>query len=438
MAIRLWGGLECTVNRVRDNYSDQIIRTGHENRVDDLDCFASLGIRTLRYPLLWERTVANDRSDWRWPDKRLSRLRELGIDPIVGLLHHGSGPRFTGLLDPEFPRLFSEYARSVAERYPWVNRYTPINEPLTTARFSCLYGHWYPHAADKNSFARAFLSQCKAIVLAMQQVRLVNPAAQLIQTEDLGKTFGTGELRYQVDFENSRRWITWDLLCGIVNSDHAMWKYFRWAGIPESELAWFQECPCHPDVIGINHYVTSDRFLDEHVDRYPEKVLGGNGRDRYADVEAVRTLHSEDLGPEARIAEAWRRYRLPIAITEAHLGCAEPLQQARWFYEMWEAARSQASERANIIAVTAWSLLGAFDWDSLLTERHNHYERGVFELKKGRVEPTLLAQLLCDLANGTALPAGHPVLNEIGWWHSPERIQYHGNVDEVGLQLTSA
>ena len=47
--------------------------------------------------------------------------------------------------------------RAVAERYPWVEHYTPVNEPLTTARFSGLYGHWYPHARDDGAFLRALL-----------------------------------------------------------------------------------------------------------------------------------------------------------------------------------------------------------------------------------------------------------------------------------------
>ena len=44
---------------------------------------------------------------------------------------------------------------TVAERYPWVRRYTPVNEPLTTARFSALYGLWYPHVRDDAAFLRA-------------------------------------------------------------------------------------------------------------------------------------------------------------------------------------------------------------------------------------------------------------------------------------------
>src|SRR3712207_7520391 len=70
-----------------------------------------------------------------------------------------------------YTTLFRSYAGAVARRYPWVSDYTPVNEPLTTARFSALYGHWYPHAKDDRSFARALLNQCRAVVLAMAAIR---------------------------------------------------------------------------------------------------------------------------------------------------------------------------------------------------------------------------------------------------------------------------
>src|SRR5205085_3518138 len=123
-------------------------RNGHASRDGDLERFASLGIRAIRYPVLWERT-APERiadADWSWPDSRLPALRELGMTPIVGLVHHGSGPRRTSLLHPCFATGLAEFAGAVAARYPWVEHWTPVNEPLTTARFSGLYGVWYPHA----------------------------------------------------------------------------------------------------------------------------------------------------------------------------------------------------------------------------------------------------------------------------------------------------
>src|SRR5688572_29353624 len=216
--LELWAGLECTVNRVGDRYLDQLERSGHAIRIADLNRLAELGIRTVRYPVLWERTAPRglDCIDWSWADERLGRLRELNLKPIVGLLHHGSGPLETNLLDPEFPQKFAAFAAAVAQRFPWVTDYTPINEPLTTARFSALYGHWYPHARDPLTFARALLNQCRGIVCSMRAIREINPAAQLVQTEDLGKTFSTPTLSYQAEFENRRRWLTFDLLSARV------------------------------------------------------------------------------------------------------------------------------------------------------------------------------------------------------------------------------
>ena len=422
--LELWAGVECTVNRVGDEYYDQLERNGHGERASDLELFAELGVRALRYPVLWERTAPDgiESADWSWAHERLSRLRDLGVRPIVGLVHHGSGPRSTSLVDTAFPEKLARYARAVAERFPWIDAYTPVNEPLTTARFSGLYGHWYPHACDDLTFARALLTQCRAIALSMRAIREVNGSAQLIQTEDLGKTFSTRTLAYQAAFENERRWLSYDLLCGRVKRGHPMWRYLRRVGIGQSELDWFVDNPSPPDIIGINHYLTSERFLDERTGRYPSCTHGGNGRHRYADVEAVRVRAEGTAGPRLLIKETWERYGLPLAVTEAHLGCTRE-EQMRWLKGVWDAAQSAQREGADVRAVTAWSLLGAFDWNSLLTRFAGHYEPGVFDLRASvPPRPTALAHMLRDLAAGREHE--HPVLQAPGWWRRLARLQY--------------
>ncbi len=421
--LELWGGVECTVNRVGDQYFDQLERSGHTTRIADLELFAELGVRALRYPVLWERTAPDglQHADWSWADERMARLRELGIRPIIGLVHHGSGPRYTSLADPAFPEKLALFARAVAERYPWVENYTPVNEPLTTARFSGLYGHWYPHGHDDLTFARALLIQSRAIVLSMRAVREINPAARLIQTEDLGKTFSSRALAYQAKFDNERRWLTYDLLCGRVRPDHAMWDYFEWAGVGESDLRWFVENPCVPDIIGINYYVTSERFLDERLERYPPCSHGGNGQHSYADVEAVRVRAEGLAGPQALLREAWDRYKLPLVVTEAHLSCTRE-EQLRWLKEIWDGAERLRGDGVGTRAVTAWSLLGAYDWSNLLTRAEGYYEPGVFDLRAPRPRPTALARMLQNLA--TRGEYDHPVLDAPGWWHRLDRLLY--------------
>ncbi|HYF11186.1 MAG TPA: family 1 glycosylhydrolase, partial [Actinomycetota bacterium] len=178
--VELWGGIECTHARIGAHRFDQLERSGHLTRPDDLDLIADLGLRALRYPVLWERVAPDGdlaRADWSSTDERLGRLRDLGVRPIVGLLHHGNGPKDTDLLDPAFPERFAAFAAAVAYRYPWVDEYIPINEPLTTARFCGLYGFWHPHRTDAASFARILHHQLRGSFLAMQAIRHVNPNA---------------------------------------------------------------------------------------------------------------------------------------------------------------------------------------------------------------------------------------------------------------------
>ena len=421
--VELWGGVECTCRRVGDAYSDQLTRSGHRDRLTDLDRFAELGLRTLRYPVLWEHVApaSLDHPDWRWPDERLPHLQALGIEPIVGLVHHGSGPRYTALNQPNFAPELARYAGLVAARYPWVRYYTPVNEPLTTARFSGLYGLWYPHGTSDAVFVRLLYNQVLGTKLAMQAIRRVNSAAQLVQTEDLGQTHATTALADQATFENHRRWLTFDLLSGAVTRHHPLWRYLRRHGLSAAELHAFQHDPLPPDILGINYYATSERFLDDRLAHYPGQstMPAVSGRPTYVDTEAVRVADASLIGLEGLLQQAWARYGRPLAVTESHLGCTRE-EQMRWLHQAWEATNRLRANGVDIRGLTVWSLLGAFDWDNLLTRDGASYESGAFDLRGGEPRPTALCKMVQNLARHGHHE--HPVLQGPGWWERPMRF----------------
>jgi dTDP-4-dehydrorhamnose reductase len=419
----VWAGLECTYNRVGDRYRDQLAETGHYARSGDIDRLAALGVTGIRYPVLWERHAHDGEEAWRVTDRALERLRELGIPVIAALMHHGSGPRHTSLLSPDFAPRLARFAGQVAARYPWVKRFVPVNEPLSTARFAALYGHWHPHRRDAESFAHAIVKQVLGIQAAMAAIRRVTPDAELVLSEDLGQTHATPRLQYQAAFENERRWLSVDLACGHVRPGHRMWRSLaRWPDIEEA-LERLAEAPCVPQLVGLNHYVTSERWLDERVERYPGLPAGGNGRDTYVDIEAVRAPGSPAVGPHALIRQAWERYRLPLAITEAHLAGTRE-QQLRWLDRIWQAACRAREEGVDLRAVQAWSSFGAYDWASLVTRADGEYESGLFDVRSPAPRRTALASMVCGLArHGTW---HHPALEGHGWWeHDRARVPRH-------------
>jgi dTDP-4-dehydrorhamnose reductase len=419
--LELWGGVECTVNRVGDRWFDQAAMSGHDIRDSDLDRFAAIGLRTLRYPVLWECLAPDtpDEIDWRWADARMGRLRELGITPIVGLLHHGSGPRYTSLLDSRFPEMLARFAGSVAARYPWVVDFTPVNEPLTTARFSGLYGHWYPHHRNDRDFVRALLNQTRGTVLAMRAIREVTPTARLVQTEDCGRSFGTSATGAQVTHEAHRRWLTWDLLTGAIRDGHPLLAFLRGAGMTSNDEAFLSAADCPPDILGLNYYLTSDRYLDHRLDLYPATTHGSNQAMSYADVDAVRARPEGIEGHLAHLLAAWHRYHRPLALTEVHLGCTRE-EQMRWLMESWDGAVEARAAGADVRAVTAWALLGSHEWDSLVTREQGHYEPGVFDVRGPAPRPTAIASMVASLAIGER--PHHPTLTGSPWWRRPDRM----------------
>lgn len=425
-ALELWGGHECTVNRVGDCWFDQTVRSGHEHRIDDLALFANLGIRKLRYPALWERISPGDpeRRDFQWTDERLAEIRQLGMGPILTLCHHGSGPHYTSLLHDSFALGLAHHAAAVAERYPWVEDYTPVNEPLTTARFSALYGFWYPHLRDETAFWVALLNQTDATRLAMHAIRQVNSAARLVQTDDLGFCHASPPLQRIADFQNERRWMGWDLLCGMVVPGHALWDRIVACGL-ESRLRTIADDPSPPDIIGVNHYLSSERLLDHRIERHGERALadralGASDGVVHVDVDAVRKLPDEVIGLAGLVEQAWERYHVPVAITECHLGSTRE-EQARWFIDAWREGERLRGRGVDLRAVTAWSLLGAYDWNRMVTRFVGHYESGVFDVRGGSARPTLMARMLKDLAEG-GRPT-EPGLQVPGWWRERREDQ---------------
>lgn len=408
----LWVSPEPTVARVdATRLVDQLARTGHDHRHDDVALLASLGVDASRTPVLWEHAAPADPAsvDLSWARERLGALREAELEPIVTLLHHGSGPRYTDLLDPAFPALFADYAETVARAFPWVRRWTPINEPLTTARFSTLYGIWYPNQRDDRAFGRAMVHQTFAQLDAMARIRAVNPAAQLVLTEDLQAfTAADAGVRDYVAHLRDRMYLSIDLLAGRVDEGHPLFSFLvERCGVLRAELAAVRERASAPDLVAFNHYPHSERYLftagDGSIGDVPRVYVAGEA------VPRVRPL----------LRAAARRLRLPVALAEVHVHAPEA-ERVRWLAQHVDDVRALRAEGVDVRAVGVWAAFGMTDWHSLLRNDDGVAEDGVFTFAADGETPrrTAVADAVEQLARTGAIAApGTP-----GWWERDDRI----------------
>ena len=416
--LEVWAGIESSHLRVRERTVDQLRATGHASRLDDLDRLAELGVTAVRYPVLWGWGTPGSETDWAWADTRVHGLIERGIRPILGLLHHGFGPVGVDPLASDYPDRFARYSRLVAERYPGAD-FLPINEPLTTARFAGIYGHWWPHRRDDPSFVRLLIQQCLAIRAATRVIRELRPGASVMVNEDTGVTQGTAALQAAVDFDNERRWLTWDLLEGRVNEHHPLWSYLR--SVPEAAegLATLASDPEPPDILGIDHYVTSDRYLDHRTELFPARYRGEGHGLYYADVEAVR-VDGAIVRPFSRaIEEVWGRYAKPVALAEVQLA-GVVADRVAWWDEAMRVAHAARVDGVDLRAVTTWAAFGAQDWSSLLMEDAGEYEPGAFDV----VGEVAVATPLAEAIRATSLGGGPTGAADGGWWRQASRFRY--------------
>jgi dTDP-4-dehydrorhamnose reductase len=209
------------------------------------------------------------------------------------------------------------------------------------------------------------------------------------------------------------------MLCGKIDPGHALWDYLLENGAGADELLWFKDNACPPDIIGVNYYITSERWLDHRPERYPESHRTTYRGIPHADIECPRVLATPTPGIGPLLQETWDRYGLPVAVTEAHID-ANREDQLRWLVEIWNAARKVQQGGADIRAVTVWALLGSFDWNCLVTECRGYYEPGPFDVRGPQPRATAVATAMRELASGR--PLSHPVLQGQGWWRRPGRF----------------
>jgi beta-glucosidase len=329
---------------------DEYELTEHYARWEsDLRLFTELGLRAVRYGIPWHRiNPARGEWDFRWADEPLERLLDLGIAPVVDLVHYGLPAWIEGAyLNPDYPDLVAEYAGRIAERFRGrIHTYTPLNEPRITAWYCGRLGWWPPFGRSWRGFVSVMLGVCRGIVRTVERLRAIDPDIVDVHVDatDLYSTaFET------LEAESVRRqaivFLALDLVSGRVRPGHPLFDWLLAHGADATDLEEFERRSVQPDLVGINLYpMFSEKRLVASRD-------GVRVRMRYATADIVD-----------RLAVAyWERYQRPLLISETASEGTVARRRA-WLDASVHATARVRARGIPLVGYTWWPLFALVTW----------------------------------------------------------------------------
>ncbi len=366
---------------------DEMEKCKHYERWrEDFDCTEQLGVRFLRYgPPLHRTHLGANRYDWSFADETFADLRQREITPIVDLCHFGVPDWIGNFQNPDFPRIFAEYAAAFARRFPWVQLYTPVNEMYVCAKFSAHYGWWNEQLASDHAFVTALKHIVKANVLAMHAILAVRPDALFIQSESSEYFHAENPKAIKpAEILNAERFLSLDLNYGLrVNSE--MYEFLLDNGMTRAEYHFFLDNQRkHHCIMGNDYYATNEhRVAPDGSTQASGEIFG------YCEITR----------------QYYERYLLPVMHTETNTWQGPKGDEAvNWLWKEWANVLRLRNDGVPVVGFTWYSLTDQVDWDSALRENKGVLNPlGLFDLdRKIRPVGEAYRQIIADW--GTVLP----------------------------------
>ena len=340
-----------TINGGRTRVDEMASCRHYERWREDFALVVEMGIGYLRYgPPIHTTWLGVGKYDWTWADQAFAELKRLNIVPIVDLCHFGVPDWVGNFQNPDFAEQFCVYARAFAERFPWVQLYTPVNEMYICATFSARYGWWNEQLSSDRAFVTALKHIVKANVTAMRSILEIRPDAIFIQSESSEYFHAESPAAIRpAELMNSQRFLSLDLNYGR-RVDSEMYEYLTDNGMTRDEYHFFmnsrlkQHC-----IMGNDYYATNEhRVSPDGGTRASGEIFGYS--------EITRQYHD--------------RYRLPVMHTETNLAQGRLGTEAvDWLWKEWANVLRVRNDGVPVVGFTWYSLTDQTDWDSALRDQ---------------------------------------------------------------------
>ncbi|HMJ09253.1 MAG TPA: family 1 glycosylhydrolase [Pyrinomonadaceae bacterium] len=360
---------------------DEMEACGHYERwQEDFALVQELGINFLRYgPALYRAYRGPEKYDWSFADAAFAELKRRNIAVIADLCHFGVPDWIGNFQNPDFPKLFADYACAFAKRFPWIQMYTPVNEMYVCAKFSARYGWWNEQLSSDRAFVTALKHIVKANVLAMQAILDIRADAIFIQSESSEYFHAENPAAIgPAEVMNAHRFLSLDLNYGR-RVDSEMYEFLMDNGMTREDYHFFLSSRLkHHCIMGNDYYITNEHRVSSDGTTRPS---------------------GEVFGYDEITWQYYDRYHLPVMHTETNIRQGERGDEAvDWLWKEWANVLRVRNDGIPVVGFTWYSLTDQIDWSIALREKKGIVDPvGLFDLDR-KIRPVGAAykQLISD------------------------------------------
>ena len=313
-----------------NNYVSGVLADHYHNFKQDFDYLQKMHMNAYRFSVEWSRVEPQEGA---WNSEAISHykdyiaeLKKRDIEPIMTLFHFTLPVWFAekgGFTKRSNVRYFTRFAEKVlSELGSQVRFIITVNEPAIYAKFSYSFQDWPPAESNRLTAFKVIHHLSIAHKQVSKQAHRMNRRFRVSIAQNSAFYYPGDDAWLSKATANVKQYL---------EDDFVTKKFIR-----------------HCDFLGVNYYF-SNRIYGYRVHN-PDEALSDLHWDMHpADIEFV-------------LERLYKKYKLPILITENGLADGEDEHRKWWIKETIIAMQSAIERGVKVIGYLHWSLMDNFEW----------------------------------------------------------------------------